>query len=199
MAVTIRDRNGTGSLYIVDTAKGNPSKLTFDRQFKWAPVWSPDAKSLYHVSAAAPGKTEIFRTSSNGAMAQSSSSVIRRFGRATMSRRMERGYFTVRLTEGKTSLSYGLFLWIRVEVEASAYPLQPAAPTSMSVSPDGRWVAYTYNETGPAERLCFPLSHPHKAKRQVSPGEGLAPRWRRDGKELFFVAQDNVSMMAACK
>jgi Tol biopolymer transport system component len=194
VAVTIRDRNGTGSLYIVDTAKGNPSKLTFDRQFKWAPVWSPDAKTLYHASAAAPGKTEIFRTSSNGAMAQElifSDPALRTIYDVTPDGKT---LLYGRLTEGKNQpILWTLPLDSR---QPAPLPLQSAVPTSMSVSPDGRWVAYTYNE--PGLRNVYVSPYPSLAgKRQLSPGEGLAPRWRRDGKELFFVARDNQAMMAA--
>ena len=62
-------------------------------------------------------------------------------------------------------------------------------------SPDGRWVAYASNESGRYEIYIRPFPGPG-GKWQVSTGGGIYPRWRRDGKELFYVAPDN-RMMAA--
>jgi len=56
-------------------------------------------------------------------------------------------------------------------------------------SPDGRWLAYASNESGRYEIYIrtFP-----KADRKwlVSAAGGMQPRWRRDGRELFYVAPD---------
>ena len=54
-----------------------------------------------------------------------------------------------------------------------------------SFSPDGRWVAYTSNETGRNEVYVAPFPGTG-AKWQVSQNGGALPRWRRDGAELFF-------------
>jgi hypothetical protein len=56
-------------------------------------------------------------------------------------------------------------------------------------SPDGKWVAYRSNETGHDEVFVqnFPWTG---AKYQVSLTGGDEPRWRRDGRELFFLAPD---------
>jgi Tol biopolymer transport system component len=62
-------------------------------------------------------------------------------------------------------------------------------------SPDGRFVAYAANEAGRYE--VFVESFPeHHDKWQVSNQGGFEPRWRPDGKELFFLQPDG-SFMAA--
>jgi hypothetical protein len=63
-------------------------------------------------------------------------------------------------------------------------------------SPDGRWVAYLSNESGRDEVYVAPFPRP-AGKWQVSTTGGVAPRWRRDGKEIFYVAPDNKLMAAA--
>jgi roadblock/LC7 domain-containing protein len=56
-------------------------------------------------------------------------------------------------------------------------------------SPDGKWVAYASNETGKWE--IFVTSFPEaRGKWQVSAGGGEQPRWRGDGKELFYLSSD---------
>ena len=56
-------------------------------------------------------------------------------------------------------------------------------------SPDGRWLAYASNESGRYEIYIrtFPEAG---GKWQVSAAGGVQPRWRRDGRELFYVAPD---------
>jgi hypothetical protein len=56
-------------------------------------------------------------------------------------------------------------------------------------SPDSRWVAYNSDESGRPETYLTPFTGPG-SKRQVSLSGGLQPRWRADGRELFFVAPD---------
>jgi serine/threonine protein kinase len=56
-----------------------------------------------------------------------------------------------------------------------------------SLSPDGRWLAYTSNATGPWEVWIRPFPGPGKAER-ISPNGGVDPVWSKDGRELFYVS-----------
>jgi dipeptidyl aminopeptidase/acylaminoacyl peptidase len=65
-------------------------------------------------------------------------------------------------------------------------------------SPDGHWVAYTSNESGRNEVYVAPF-HPlsksdtargTEGKRQISISGGQRPRWRKDGKELYYAKLD---------
>jgi hypothetical protein len=56
-------------------------------------------------------------------------------------------------------------------------------------SPDGRWVAYQSNESGRAEVYVQPFPGPG-ARIPISTHGGAQMRWRRDGKELFYLALD---------
>jgi Tol biopolymer transport system component len=72
-------------------------------------------------------------------------------------------------------------------------------------SPDGRWVAYTSREAGREEVYVVPfdaakVSHTvlgsmtNPGELQISPSGGGFPRWRQDGKEIFYLAPDNQMM-----
>jgi eukaryotic-like serine/threonine-protein kinase len=64
-----------------------------------------------------------------------------------------------------------------------------------SFSPDGRWLAFSSNPTG--RREIYVTDFPSGSQRlRISTNGGTQPRWRRDGKELFYLAADG-SMMAA--
>jgi len=61
-------------------------------------------------------------------------------------------------------------------------------------SPDGRFLAYQSNETGRHEIYVRPFPVASGGRWQVSSGGGYQPRWRRDGKELFYVRPDQKIM-----
>ena len=61
-------------------------------------------------------------------------------------------------------------------------------------SPDGRWVAYQSNESGSSFEIVVQAFPEPRGKWQVSTGGGVQPRWRADGKELYFIAPDRKLM-----
>ena len=69
------------------------------------------------------------------------------------------------------------------------------------ISGDGRWLAYVSNESGADEILARRISGDPASGRftlggslLVSRGGGISPRWRRDGKELFYLARSGAVM-----
>ena len=71
----------------------------------------------------------------------------------------------------------------------------PAEERVGQASPDGRWVAYETNQTGRFEIVVQAFPEPSR-KVSVSTGGGIQPRWRADGKELYFIAPDGKLMAA---
>ena len=70
------------------------------------------------------------------------------------------------------------------------------------VSPDSRWLAYASDESGRAEvyvQAFFPGNRAKAGKWQISTAGGSQPRWRGDGKELFYVAPDRKLMATEVK
>ena len=63
----------------------------------------------------------------------------------------------------------------------------PASETNGQISPDGKWVVYASNESGDWEIYATTFPTP-TGKLQVSRGGGTEPRWRGDGKEIFYLA-----------
>ena len=66
-----------------------------------------------------------------------------------------------------------------------------------AVSPDGRWLAYTSNESGANEVYVRPFPATTGGRWQVSNGGGIQPRWSPDGRELFFL--DGASRLVAAE
>jgi len=65
-------------------------------------------------------------------------------------------------------------------------------------SPDGRWVAYATNETGTWEVFVSPFPNAN-SKWKVSRSGGEQPKWRRDGKELFYFSGEGKMMSVSVK
>jgi hypothetical protein len=66
-------------------------------------------------------------------------------------------------------------------------------------SPDSRWIAYVSNESQRNEIYVTPFPPPvsgHGSKLQVSTAGGSLPRWRQDGKEIFYLGPDRQLMAA---
>ena len=61
---------------------------------------------------------------------------------------------------------------------------------------DGHWVAYQTNESGEFQIVVQPFPEP-TGKWQVSTSGGTQPRWRADGKEIYFIAPDGKLMAAS--
>jgi serine/threonine protein kinase len=76
-----------------------------------------------------------------------------------------------------------------------AFLATPFDEDSATISPDGRWVAYTSDETGRKEVYVATFPSPTRRHR-ISTEGGTQPRWSRDGRELFFVTASRTIMAA---
>ncbi|MGH8235584.1 MAG: TolB family protein [Steroidobacteraceae bacterium] len=88
-------------------------------------------------------------------------------------------------------------MWV-LPVGSDAKPFELAYPGSRfaTFSPDGHWVAFSSAETGRLEAYVAPFPGPGSAS-QVSTTGGINPRWRADGKELFFLSTADDLLMSA--
>jgi Tol biopolymer transport system component len=89
----------------------------------------------------------------------------------------------------------GADLWVLDAKERKATPflVTPFNESQPQFSPDGRWVAYSSDESGHGE--VYVRSFTGQARFQVSARGGGQPRWRGDGKEMYYVT-GNGKMMA---
>ena len=88
-------------------------------------------------------------------------------------------------------------LWYMTMPDRQTRPLlqSPWLIRNAQFSPDGKFVAYASSETGNWEVYVSPFPG-FGSKWQVSRGGGEEPRWRRDGKELYYLAPDGRLMAA---
>ncbi len=161
-------------------------RLTFDPAFDVAPIWNPDASGLVFSSNRSLN-IDLYVKNSDGAQEEK---VFVHDDLNKLPSDWSR--------DGKYILyTRGTDLWFVTFPDAKNTPFLKAASILRNgqFSPDGKWVAYASNETGKWEIYVTSFPEP-RGKWQVSTGGGEQPRWRGDGKELFYLSSDG-KMMAA--
>ena len=194
----IQKIDGTNSdIWIMDLVRGVPLRFTFAETSEDNPSWSPDGKFLIYTSTNAANHTTFLRKNASGG---DNEEKIYELDAAT-----DDG--TDWSSDGKNLLceqgtpSTLQDIWVLpLEGGGSAHALLNSQFSEYHprFSPDGRWFAYVSNESGRPEVYVqtFPLSG---GKWQVSTAGGAQPRWRRDGKELYFIAPDRKLMAVDVK
>src|SRR5690606_40392437 len=76
-------------------------------------------------------------------------------------------------------------------VGGEPYPFSHPRAFFPQISPDGRWVAYMSAESGRQEIYVAPFPRAGRQTR-VSPGGGIDPVWRADGREIMYLGTGNV-------
>ncbi len=187
--VAIRDRTDAGNtdVWIYEFRTGAMTRLTFDPAPDTFPVWSPDGRQLAFAC-----RGQLCRTSADGA-----GSLDHLTSGANPQYLWDWSRDGRYLLYAETTLQTGGDLWI-LPLESTHRPI-PFLTTPFhefygQFSPDSKWIAYTSDESGREEIYIRP-AFGSGAKRQISNAGGTQPRWRRDGKELFYLAGAN--LMAA--
>jgi eukaryotic-like serine/threonine-protein kinase len=175
-------------LWIRDLDRGVTSRLTFENGDELNPVWSPDGTRLAYSSNRNGVFRPLIRKASGLGAAESLASVSRiqatAIGPSDWSRDGKRLILNV--------LGTTWDMWTCDPDDSSPATVlmqTPFADRFGVFSPDGRWIAYVSNESGRPEVYVQELAGAG-GKWQVSVNGGSLPRWRADGKELFFQSTD---------
>ena len=191
VALDISDEKANNvDIWIESTTGAGNSRFTFDPAEEVVGVWSRDGKTLAYRSAAGTTPSLTLKA-------------------ATGLERERRRYILPATSmddviPNSWSLDDQQILYTRQVTSGEYLELLPVAggePTRFStskgseangqISPDGKWVAYASDESGNWE--IYVTSFPGaEGKWQVSRGGGTEPRWRGDGKEIFYIAPDGM-------
>ena len=198
LAFVAEKKQGASDIWIEDLEHASSSQLTFLPGRSEFPTWTPDGKSIvfqtirpesaavYLIRADGSGEPRLL-TSGKGRLLPFS--------------------FTAdgkRLIGSRPLPTGGVDLWIasfkRDDDNPRLGPIEPlvesfAIKLFPTLSPDGRWLAYTSNESGRSEIYVRPFPG-LGGVRQVSTGGGTRAMWSHRGRELFFVAPDGRIMVA---
>lgn len=178
VAVHRHDGDG-GDIWLMDLARGTPSRLTFDAtQENATPVWSPDGSRVAY-SSIRDGKPGIYVKAVNTSGAEER--LLEQTGTRSVTALdwSADGRFILFGQAGWKTDNDVWQLGLSGSCQASPLLQSSFAEAHAQFSPDGRWLAYTSTESGAAEVLVQSTS-PGAGKWVVSSGGGNAPRWRGD-------------------
>jgi serine/threonine protein kinase len=187
--------SGNNDVWVLDVERGVQRRLTFNEGLDHSPLWSPDGSRL------------VFWSNRNGVRGLYQEDASGSGGGETIYEKLEPFLPTDWSPDGRFVLcrelnaQTGYNLWI--------VPLPPKAGETPILfansgfqeregkfSPDGRWVAYQSDESGRDEVYLQAFPGPG-GKFQVSTEGGAQPRFRADGRELFYVDLDQKLMAVA--
>ena len=180
-------------LWVYDLFREKEIRLTFGPNREFSPIWAPDGKSLVFASNQ-KGPYDIFekRSDSSGGEERVLQSNATKYPTDWSADGRFIAYNST--TPGKSKTAVWVFPRFG---ERNPYIfLQGDFNIGEGhFSPDGHWLAYTSDESGRSEIYVtsFPVGG---SKRQISTAGGTSPRWRRDGKELFYMAADSTLIAA---
>ena len=201
LAVGRRDANGIDDIWILQFARSLMTRLTFDASRDTWPVWSPDGRRLAFGSNRS-GAYQIFVKDASGAGNEQALTATP-YSKVLTDWTPDGRYLLYSEENPKTRDDiWAVPVSAGNEQKPPVLVLQtPFDESEPQVSPDGKWIAYVSTESGRAEIYiqAFPASAGPLAggKWQVSAEGGIAPRWRGDGKELYFVTPEYRRIMAA--
>jgi Tol biopolymer transport system component len=177
-------------LWIYDIDRDMRTRLTTDPSINHMPIWSPDGSRV--VFDTNRGKYAdahaLYEMSANGATPEHLLLEPEPGSQGLGARDWSRDGRLIVFSTGKGGAS-DKDLWVLpLDGDRKPFPYltTPFDEAEASLSPDGRWLAYTSNESGSYEVIVRSFPDPSKERRQISTQGGVHPRWRRDGGEIYY-------------
>jgi Tol biopolymer transport system component len=199
VAFSRRDESNT-EIWVAEFEGNTTTRFTFDPGYDSYPVWSPDGATIAFSSGAA-GPLNLYRKFSSGAgnPERLTNSPVTQYavdwsddGRFLMYVEVgqETGFDLMVLP---MSAGEKPFAFLRTKFQETQGSFSPGAP---------RWIAYASDESGVLEiyvQAFTPGQAATGARWQVSSGGGREPRWRGDGKELYYLSLDGKVMAVSVR
>jgi Tol biopolymer transport system component len=171
-----------GDIWIIEPS-GSETRLTFDAsQHNSSPIWSPDGRDVVYSSLRG-GKWGLYRKRSDGSSTEEllfESDA----AKAAQSWSPDGARIVFSIQDAKTKDD----LWVLSLADKKAAPLAntPFIETHAQISPDGKWFAYSSDVVGNRREIHIRPFPSGTGQWQISVAGGDWPRWRHDGKELYY-------------
>jgi eukaryotic-like serine/threonine-protein kinase len=179
-------RNGRSDIWVKQLPNGPFSRITFGDTSAVRPAWSPDGREVFYASdrtGSGVGSPYAHRADGTG-VARPLTSSRRDFGQIVPSRD---GRWLVLRTSNSDAGSGDILGQQAGDTALVPLVATPATEIFPALSPDGKWLAYSSNESGAFEVYVRPFPATASARWQVSTAGGTEPAWGHSGHELFYL------------
>ena len=176
--------------WIYDVSGNTSSRLSFGSGLQEGPIWSPNGKQIVYATNEDLAFSLNERNSDGSGTAEKILDLKSAY--QTPWDWSRDGKYILARKDGE--------LWYMTTADRQAHPLlqKPWQIRNAQFSPDGKFVAYASDETGSSEIFVSPFQD-FNSKWQASRGGGEEPRWRSDGRELFYLAPDRKLVAVSIK
>jgi Tol biopolymer transport system component len=187
LAVSVYDdATRTRDVYLFDTARGGQTRLTSEPSDDFSPVWAPHGDRLAFAGRRQGDQAlNLYATNVSGTGGEKRLLDLDGVEIPTSWSPDERFLLFQTPSPGADIKVLSL-----ADGQVSSLISTRFTEGSAQFSPDGRWVAYSSNETGRTEVYLLPFQRAGP-RVPISTDGGGSPRWRQDGKELFYIRGDN--------
>jgi eukaryotic-like serine/threonine-protein kinase len=188
-------QTGTPDIWLLDLARGIESRFTFDPAPDLFPFWSPDEGRILWLSIR-EGLFSLQRKASSGA-GQDELLLTSDHQKHPTDWSGDGRFIVYQDNDPKTKWD----VWVLpLDGERNPFPFAQTRfnETNGHFSPDSKWITWTSDDSGSNEVYVQAFQNP-EGRRQISTKGGDQPRWRRDGKELFYIAADGKLMAVEVK
>ena len=181
------DATRNRDVWVYDTTRsGARTRLTFEPSDDFSPVWSPNGDRLAFAGRRTGDRgLNLYEVSASGIAGEKRLADLD--GVEIPTSWSSDGRFLLFQTP-----SPGADIMVLSIADAQVSPFANTRFTegSAQFSPDGRWIAYSSNETDRTEVYVAPFRRTG-TRVPISTSGGSSPRWRRDGKELYYIRGDD--------
>jgi Tol biopolymer transport system component len=192
--------NNNRDIWVVDLERSVSQPITFDPGSDWTASWSPDGSRLAFASTRShtDGTTRIYEKSSTG----TGTETVMPSGDASsipVNWSSDGKYIVFsRLRQAGNTSSYDTWL-LPMFGDRKPTPLLETGFDKFQarVSPNSNFVAYSTNESGTYQIVVQTFPDAAGGKWQISADGGIEPKWRRDGRELYYLSLDGKLMSVA--
>jgi Tol biopolymer transport system component len=179
-------RTGKGDIWVRDLKRGVASRLTFGKTDAFAPIWSPDGRTVVFTEG-----QDLFEKAADG---QGEEKLLVKSDDLKIVSDWSRDGRTIAYSTRAKETGFDIWMMpVSGEPKPVPFVKTPFAELWPVFSPDGRFVAYQSNESGRAEVYVQSFPGPG-GKWQISTAGGIEPHWRADGRELYYRAPDQKLM-----
>ncbi len=191
LVVSMAGVDGRSHLW-VESLDGSPkSRLTFDGSTNYRPSWRPGTGTITFLSnreetPAALG-SNLFEVRADGSGSLSKTEFYDDRGLGGLTWSPDGTWMVFRTDDQEAGNADILAIRPGVDTVPRAVVATPAEELSPAVSFDGRWIAYSSNESGRREVYVRPFPDAGSAQYQISTTGGINPAWSHNGRELFYL------------